>query len=199
MPVKAGYLLLAGGGAVFIWSGLRGKSVTGVFRTLVGGDNPAKAPNAAPITGITTSSAGTTGTTTTQSGGGIFQTIANSAGEVAFINAVLLGIGAPPTPANISSMTDWISHECTFPPDGINDGGKYNPLNTTQVESGSTTYNSVGVQNYTSATQGVKATIQTLLNGRYPDIVSQLRKGVGLKSGASNGLLTWSGGGYSSV
>lgn len=197
MPVKAGYLLLTGGGAVFIWSGLRGKSVTGVFRTLVGGDNPTKAANAAPITGIT-SSTGTTGTTT-QSGGGIFQTIANSAGETAFINAVLLGIGAPPTLANVSSMTDWISHECVFPPDGINDGGKYNPLNTTQVEPGSTTYNSAGVQNYISATQGVNATVQTLLNGRYPDIVSQLRKGVGLKSGASNGLLTWSGGGYSSV
>lgn len=56
MPVKAGYLLLAGGGAVFVWSGIKGKSVSGVFRTLIGGDSPNKAPSANPVAGAVTQS-----------------------------------------------------------------------------------------------------------------------------------------------
>ena len=55
MPVKAGYLLLAGGGAVFVWSGIKGKSVSGVFRTLIGGDKPSSAPNTNSIMGVTQS------------------------------------------------------------------------------------------------------------------------------------------------
>jgi Phage tail lysozyme len=50
MPLKAGYLLLAGGGGVFVWSGIAGKSVSGVFRQLVGGDSPTNAANANTIT-----------------------------------------------------------------------------------------------------------------------------------------------------
>lgn len=46
MPVKAGYLLLAAGGGVFVWSGLKGKSVSSVFRQLAGGDSPAGAASA---------------------------------------------------------------------------------------------------------------------------------------------------------
>jgi hypothetical protein len=49
MPIKAGYLLLAGGGGVFVWSGIAGKSVSGVFRQLVGGDSPTAAANANTI------------------------------------------------------------------------------------------------------------------------------------------------------
>ncbi len=52
MPIKAGYLLLAGGGGVFVWSGIAGKSVSGVFRQLAGGDAPAGAANANSITGV---------------------------------------------------------------------------------------------------------------------------------------------------
>lgn len=39
---------------------------------------------------------------------------------------------------------------------------RYNPFNTTLRLPGSTTYNSVGVQNYTDAAQGVEATVKTL-------------------------------------
>ena len=49
MPVKPGYLLLAGVGAVILWSGIQGKSVTGVFRELIGGQNPNTAPSANTI------------------------------------------------------------------------------------------------------------------------------------------------------
>jgi hypothetical protein len=52
MPVKAGYLLLAGGGGVFVWSGIAGKSVSSVFRQLAGGDAPSGASNANTITGV---------------------------------------------------------------------------------------------------------------------------------------------------
>src|ERR1700722_1313303 len=52
MHVKAGYLLLAGGGGVFVWSGIAGKSVSSVFRQLAGGDAPSGATNANAITGV---------------------------------------------------------------------------------------------------------------------------------------------------
>lgn len=55
MPVKAGYLLLAGGGAVFVWSGIKGKSVSGVFRALIGGEKPGTAANANSIMGVQSS------------------------------------------------------------------------------------------------------------------------------------------------
>jgi hypothetical protein len=41
--------------------------------------------------------------------------------------------------------------------------------------SGSTPYNSVGVQNYTSAASGASATAMTLLNGRYSAVVAAMR------------------------
>lgn len=47
MPLKAGYLLAAGGGAILLYSGLRGKSWSGVLRNVISGkpitttpDNP---------------------------------------------------------------------------------------------------------------------------------------------------------------
>lgn len=40
MPVKGTYLAIAGVGAVFLWSGLRGKSVTAVLRAILSGQNP---------------------------------------------------------------------------------------------------------------------------------------------------------------
>jgi hypothetical protein len=52
MPVNAGHLLLVGGGGVFLWSGIRGKSVSSVFRQLAGGDAPQGSANANTITGV---------------------------------------------------------------------------------------------------------------------------------------------------
>lgn len=57
MPVKAGYLLLAGGGGVFVWSGLKGKSVSSAFRQLAGGDSPTAASAANPVSGVASTSA----------------------------------------------------------------------------------------------------------------------------------------------
>jgi hypothetical protein len=41
-------------------------------------------------------------------------------------------------------------------------GARFNPFNTTLRMPGSTNYNSVGVQNYVTAAQGVEATVKTL-------------------------------------
>jgi hypothetical protein len=49
MPIKGGYLLAAGGGAVLLWSGLRGKSVSGSLRDVISGKSPTTQATAYPI------------------------------------------------------------------------------------------------------------------------------------------------------
>jgi hypothetical protein len=135
-----------------------------------------------PSVGISTGSTTATGTGESES-------------ESAWITAFLSALGAPASAANTSSMTDWISHEGTY-----GSGATNNPLNTTEPGFGSTSvFNSVGVRNYPTEAGGISATVATLENGSYPDILALLHSGAGLKSGASAGLLKWSNGGYSSV
>jgi hypothetical protein len=94
--------------------------------------------------------------------------------------AVLDGINAPApaltdtTPSagsvqNVWAMLAWMKAEGS--------SARFNPLDTTQRESGSTTYpgNSAGVQEYTSWDSGVKATVSTLQNGRYGGIIDAFR------------------------
>ena len=52
---------------------------------------------------------------------------------------------------------------------------RFNPLNTTQPWPNATNYNSVGVKNYRTGSDGVHATAVTLLNGHYDGIVADLR------------------------
>ena len=54
---------------------------------------------------------------------------------------------------------------------------QWNPLNTTYRLSGSWSYNSVGVQNYSRPTDGVCATGLTLVNGNYNGILGDLQNG----------------------
>jgi len=54
---------------------------------------------------------------------------------------------------------------------------RFNPLDTTQPWPGSTSYNSVGVRNYATWDDGVAATVATLRNGYYPDVIAVLNAG----------------------
>lgn len=120
-----------------------------------------------------------------------------SGSENAFIRATLADLGAPATQANITSLASWFPHEFpSWPPGAVN-----NPMASTMPAPGATVFNSVGVRNYVSATQGAKATAATLANGHYPGIVAALRSGRGLCGNPSlaGEFLTWSGNGYSGV
>lgn len=60
MPVKGGYLFMAGGGALLVYSGLKGKSFSSAFRNLIKGQSPATASkaNAETIQGATATAGG---------------------------------------------------------------------------------------------------------------------------------------------
>jgi hypothetical protein len=184
-----GPLVIAGAGVLLLYSGIRGKGFLSALRGLLHGQAPSAAAAANQITGTPASATGSAGTAGSQA------PIAASASQAVFIAAVLTGIGAPDTAANQASLVHWMEQE-----EPQSDWNHWNnPLNTTQAEPGSSPENSVSVQSFPSLTEGLAATIATLLNGNYPDILLQLRAGNGLQSGASAGLLKWSGGAYSSA
>lgn len=82
-------------------------------------------------------------------------------------------LGAPATAANLQFLNEWHLREGG----GDKNSAHYNPLNTTQRAPGAVGMNSVGVKAYRNAQQGITATVQTLLNGHYDDIVRGLRSG----------------------
>ena len=126
--------------------------------------------------------------------------IAVGSSEASWISALLSKLGDPQTTANKQSIADWIHRETyNWPPEDQGNVVTNNPMNTGQPESGSRPYNSAGVQIYPDLSVGLQGTYDTLINGHYGDILSRLRSGSGLISGASGGLSTWSGGGYTSV
>ncbi len=116
----------------------------------------------------------------------------------AFWSQVLVDMGAPITQSNIEALRAWSERE--------GGGGAWNPLNTTRPEAGSTSFNKVGVQNYTSAQQGAQATADSIRNGRYPSILAAFMTGSAFEALVGGGkgpigsqLRTWSGGGYNNV
>ena len=86
-----------------------------------------------------------------------------------FARDVLAGIGAPTTAENIRGLKAWALAEGTK---ALN-----NPLATTRKYANTSNFNSVGVKNYASYEDGVAATIETLKNGRYPNILAALAQG----------------------
>jgi hypothetical protein len=170
-------------GGIILWSGIKGDTIAGTVRSLLSGSAPQSGTQTigTPTVGIAApANAAATGESESQS---------------AWITSFLSALGAPASAANTSSMTDWISHESVW-----GSGAENNPLNTTEPGFGSTsTFNSAGVRNYPTEADGISATVATLENGDYPDILSLLKSGAGLKSGASAGLSKWSGGAYTSV
>lgn len=84
-----------------------------------------------------------------------------------YYDDVLQGIGAPVSPNNLRYLLAWQKAE----------GGKatWNAFNTTQAEPGATDYNGAGVKNYPDEATGIAATVRTLTNGRYTNLVNDLR------------------------
>lgn len=103
--------------------------------------------------------------------------ILGTGSKLTWAKTLLAKLGKPVTNENINALTTWAAWE----------GGQwknsahFNPLNTTQVYDGSTSMNDLGhgmgVQAYKSWADGYSATIQTLNNGRYKNILSALSKG----------------------
>ena len=95
-----------------------------------------------------------------------------------FYKSILKGLGAPITDENMKFFYAWRQAE----------GGKArnNPFNTTQSKPGSTFYNCLkkgvsgcksGVRNYLSSQDGIDATVRTIKNGRYQNIINSLKSG----------------------
>lgn len=99
--------------------------------------------------------------------------------------ALLREMKLPVTPDNIRFINAWQQAEGTR--------ASFNPLATTMRWNGATTFNSVGVRNYASYEDGIKATAATLRLGYYTTLVSAMRSGKSAVSIASNidALKTW--------
>ena len=125
-------------------------------------------PPPAPVRQVPTATPISTSSGTAQvgSGGGL-----NT--RQGFAVALLNALGAPVTSQNLLAIESWEVAE------GGGFGGRtaFNPLNTTLPMPGSRPVTMVGVQAYTSASQGLQATVNTLRNGRYSGIVAALRAG----------------------
>jgi hypothetical protein len=85
-----------------------------------------------------------------------------------FLTDVLKGLGIPnPNQNQIQFMKSWRQHE----------GGKasWNPLNTTLNSPNSQPYNYVSVKNFPDRQTGLNATINTLKNGRYTNVITAIK------------------------
>lgn len=77
--------------------------------------------------------------------------------------------GFPTSPENMRAIKAWAQAE-----GGI---ANNNPLNTTQGGYAGHTINSVGVMNYNSYDDSIKANLQALNNGRYQNVINALKQG----------------------
>lgn len=106
-------------------------------------------------------------------------------------SALMGALGIPRTTTNIKLLAAW--SYCEKPHQG---GGAWqwnNPWNTTEPGYGSAqTVNSAGVRVYPSQSQGIAATVATLTNGYYPQLVAALRTSDALAFFAAAGeMATW--------
>ena len=97
-----------------------------------------------------------------------------------FFKKILTKLGAPTTEGNMIFMKAWRQAE--------GGGAIYNPWNTIQGGyPGVTKYNDTpGVKNYTRLEDGVDATYKTITNGKYPNLIAALKKGLKDKNEAYN-------------
>jgi len=189
-------------GGILAWSAVKGYRLTKVTQDVLSGKDPSKDPAAAKNALTVTPGGLFTGLFSGipvigsllgggNSGSGSTASVTSGPGLQNFAKAVLGGIGAPATQANINSIVQWAHRE--------GGGGANNPLNTTLGPPSATNFNSVGVKNFANLSMGATYTVRTLLGGGYSDVLAALRGGNGLCGRSFGGLSTWSGGGYSSI
>ena len=85
-----------------------------------------------------------------------------------FGQRLLEGLGAPVTAANLKFLDAWHLAE---------GGSRDNPFNTSQYARGARTFNGDGVKRYGSVDVGLHATIATLKNGLYGNVLKALYRG----------------------
>jgi len=85
-----------------------------------------------------------------------------------FAEDVLLTGGWPQHLNNHVALVAWMEGENTL--------AKYNPFATSHPMDGATDFNSSGVKNYVSFSQGVQATVDTIRLARYAEIVKNLEE-----------------------
>jgi hypothetical protein len=83
---------------------------------------------------------------------------------------LLMRLDAPVTIENLRGLAAWIGAEA-------NDASYRNPLATTMGATGARNVNDVGVKAYPSDDVGLDATVRTLHNGAYNDILAALSQG----------------------
>jgi hypothetical protein len=99
---------------------------------------------------------------------------ANSYNQQSWAEALLQALNMPLTPSNVQAIMGWEAQEGG----NWNNSATYNPLNTTQSETGSVGGGTQGnIQAYTSWGSGLQATVTTLTNGLYSGILSALKAG----------------------
>jgi murein L,D-transpeptidase YcbB/YkuD len=84
-----------------------------------------------------------------------------------FIGTVFRAVGIPETTENIEIGVAWAQAEGSR---ALN-----NPLDTEQGEPGATDFNSAGVKNFPSWTEGIDATVTTLTNGDYEAVIEAFK------------------------
>ena len=88
--------------------------------------------------------------------------------------AILEKLGATPTATNLNLLVAW--SYCEKPHYSGSSWQWNNPLNTTEPGFGATTsVNSAGVKQYPTKSEGIAATVATLSNGRYSNLVTALK------------------------
>jgi hypothetical protein len=100
--------------------------------------------------------------------------------------AILNGLGVKtPSSASIGLLVAW--QACEGGP-----ASRHNPMNTTLRMPGSRAINPEGVQQYPTEAEGITATVQTLRNGLYPQLVRALQTGnTTLFFGATAEMARW--------
>ena len=85
-----------------------------------------------------------------------------------FAKAVIFAGGWSQHLNNHVALVAWMEGENTL--------AKYNPFATSHPMPGATNFNSSGVKNYVSFSQGVQATVETIRLTRYAEIVKNLEE-----------------------